>query len=42
VLAGRRSLVIGPKVAGRTLPRGAYRATLRLGAQRAAITFTVR
>lgn len=42
VLAGRTMLRIGPKVGGRTLPRGTYRAVLRLGAQRATIPFTVR
>lgn len=42
VRAGRGSLAIGPKVGRRTLPRGTYRAVLRLGAQRATIGFTVR
>lgn len=42
VRSGRRSLSIGPKVGRRTLRRGAYRAVLRLGPQRATIAFTVR
>lgn len=42
VPAGRGSLAIGPKVGSRRLPRGAYRAVLRLGDQRATIAFTVR
>lgn len=42
VLGGPSSLRIGPKLGGRRLARGSYRAVLRLGAQRATIPFAVR
>jgi len=42
VRAGRGTLIIGPTVRGTRLERGAYRAVLRLGLQRATVPFTVK